>query len=92
MGLLDSKVSKPTLFERVTLRGMFVTFVFGAVVSFLLEVIWILVGFAFFSAKESEVPWYYPGAMFITFILLLSLGGLAVTGLAAIIQYARRDE
>ena len=78
--------------ERVTLRGLLLTFALGAGISFLLEILWMFLGFVFFTAKESEVPWYYPGAMLITVTLMVSLGGLVVTGLAAVIQHIQANE
>ena len=86
MGLLDAKPSKPALLDRVTLRGLLGTFAIGALASFFLEIVWFVLGFAFFTANESDVPWYYPFGMFITMVLILSVGGLLVTGLATLIQ------
>lgn len=91
MSLLDAQVTKSPIFERVTLRGLFITFAIGTLVSFLLEIAWMFVGFAFFTAKESEVPWYYPCEIMITGLMLLSIGGLIVTFLAAIIRYFQSD-
>ena len=58
----------------------------GTLLSFVAEVGWMLLGFVFFTAKDSDVPWYYPVGEFITVSLLLNVVGLLLTVIVGIIQ------
>ena len=89
LSLHDERQTKPTVLERVTLGGLIATFGVGTIVLVVLNLFWMFLGFRYFTAKESDVPWYYPTADALAALLFLCGGALILTCVVSAIRRAQ---
>ena len=88
--LLDGNASKPSFLERITPRAILKAFGITFAASSLSFVVLCLLGMAFFTAKDSDVPWWLPLMVLNTGLWMLSGVGLGASLLVACIQRLQR--
>jgi len=77
---------------RDRLRGLAVICGVGFVLSSLGLLVLFVTGFIFFNAKESDLPWFYPVAGFVSIIWLGSALGLVGSGVGLLVYRGGTDQ
>lgn len=82
----DSRQNRSLSLKRWRLGDWAALFGIALVVSLVCSVCVFLLGMHYFTAKESDVPWFYPVASLVSLAAVTSALGLITTGVVALLR------